>query len=147
MALGTLLDRGHALMERLLGSAGGIAVRYVHYKKDAVTGDYKVVGSVDITAESGDCIEGRTVYSSNRQDAARIQFGELDFIIKASALMFEPREGDRIVDLFKQDEDGNWLPQRTYEVMQPNSTDPALRWSDPQRTRYRIHVKLVKQEK
>lgn len=129
----TLLSKGYDLLARLDGPSAGVAITYEQWNRELGIQE----GSTDITAASGDALVGRTVFVSNRQDGARVEFGERDYIIKASALSREPREGDRIVQVF---DDGETL---TYEVLPPSTNEPAVRWSDPQRVRYRVHVKLV----
>jgi len=80
---------------------------------------------------------GRTVFASNRQNAARIEFGEIDFLMEPSDLgsLSEPTVGDRIACTLN----GVAL---TFEIM-PIPGEPAWRYSDPQRTRLRVHAKRV----
>ncbi len=81
---------------------------------------------------------GRTVFASNRQNSVRVEFGEIDFFIEPSDLagLAEPKEGDRLVCTLG----GSSM---TFEIMAiPN--EPAWRYSDPQRTRFRVHMKRVK---
>ena len=135
--MATLLDKGQALMTRLLAKSAPVAVTYRRPGPPMI--------EIEITKESGAATVGRTVFSSNRIDAARIEFGDRDYLILASVLPFgEPREGDRIVeqvDDVQYPEFGKFL---IYEIMPTDTGEPAWRWSDPYRQRYRIHVKLVK---
>ena len=82
-------------------------------------------------------IVGRTVFRSNNDQGAVIQFGDRDYLIEATALTFgEPALGDRIAEVI----DG---ATSTFEVITPDTGEPAWRWSDPSHTRWRIHVKQV----
>lgn len=82
-------------------------------------------------------IVGRTVFRSNNDQGAVIQFGDRDYLIEASALTLgAPALGDRIVETI----DG---VSSTFEVITPDTNEPAWRWSDPAQTRWRIHVKRV----
>jgi hypothetical protein len=60
-----------------------------------------------------------------------------DYLIRAENLPFgTPRDGDRITETV----DGAEL---TFDVQRPFTGEPAWRWSDAQRTVYRIHCKRV----
>lgn len=80
---------------------------------------------------------GRTVFASNRQNSVRIEFGEIDFLIQAGDLgsLNEPARGDRLACTLN----GVAI---TYEIM-PIPGEPDWRYSDPQRTRFRVHMKRV----
>jgi hypothetical protein len=146
-----LLQKGHALMTRLLGKSAAVAVTYEHWKRNA-DGSPQYQGKTEITAESGAAIVGRTVFSSNREGGARIEFGDRDYLILASVFdcFGPPKEGDRIIEEVDPPtaEDpnafGTFVGQLIYEVMPPATGEPAVRWSDPQHKRHRIHTKLVK---
>ena len=81
-------------------------------------------------------IVGRTVFASNMDGGARIEFGERDYLIFASdmASLGVPAEGDRITEVI----DGL---TSVFEVVPPATGEPAWRWSDPGHTTYRIHMK------
>lgn len=96
-----------------------------------------VVYSRGETSLSITAIPGRTVFSSNQDGGARIEFGDRDYLIVASDLTYgEPALGDRIAETI----DGT---STTFEVVTPNTGEPAWRWSDPAHTRWRIHTKQV----
>ena len=85
--------------------------------------------SITLTA-----VVGRTVFASNAEGGARIEFGDRDYLIAAADLTFgTPREGDRITD----------AAGLVFEVQEPGTGEPAWRYSDPDRTEFRIHVKRV----
>src|SRR6266849_9780825 len=72
----------------------------------------------------------------------RMEWTDKDFLIPASSLINggipdDPRRGDTIVAT-------NDMGMYTYEVI-PYMSEPPWRWSDPYRTIYRIHTKLVGQ--
>ncbi|WP_020473381.1 hypothetical protein [Zavarzinella formosa] len=82
-------------------------------------------------------IPGRTVFTSNLEDRARVEFGDRDYLIEAVDLATgEPAIGDRVIETI----DG---ATTTFEVMPTNTGEPAWRWSDPGHTRWRIHMKQV----
>lgn len=84
---------------------------------------------------------GRTLFASNLQSAARVEWGELDFLIPVADLTsggtaFEPAIGHRITLTIGGS-------SKVFEVMRPSTGEPAWRYSDPGQTVYRIHVKRV----
>ncbi|MBN9521084.1 hypothetical protein J0H58_21625 [bacterium] len=85
-----------------------------------------------------DAVVGRTVFSSNQQGAARVEFGDRDYLIPVASLtaLGEPTAGDRITDVVNGVE-------LTFQVQKPGTGEPAWRYSDPGRTTYRIHTKRV----
>lgn len=79
---------------------------------------------------------GQTVFSSNLEGGARIEFGEADAIIKVGDLPFGvPEEGDRITRTM------GGLPV-VYELATPDTGDPSHRY-DPDRAEVRMHLKRV----
>jgi hypothetical protein len=105
-----------------LAAAAGVSVTYSRTGQSSLT----------ITA-----VPGRTVFSSNQDGGARIEFGDRDYLIEASALTYgAPALGDRIAEVI----DG---VTTTFEIVTPNTGEPAWRWSDPSHTRWRIHTKKV----
>jgi hypothetical protein len=84
---------------------------------------------------------GRTVFSSNVEGAARIEFGDRDYLVPATAIVFasdqiEPQIGMR----FRETIEG---VVRVFEVITPDTGEPAWRYSDPGLTVWRIHTKEV----
>ena len=76
------------------------------------------------------------MFASNLIDGARIEFGDRDYLITAADLTFgEPALGDRITESIGSE------GSRTFEVMTPNTGEPAWRYSDQGRTVWRIHTK------
>ena len=82
-------------------------------------------------------VVGRTVFASNVEGGARIEFGDRDYLIPVDDLTFgEPAIGDRITETV----DGT---AKIFEVLTPDTGEPAWRYSDPQHTVWRLHVKQV----
>jgi hypothetical protein len=84
---------------------------------------------------------GRTAFSSNAPNGARLEWGELDVMIRADELlisgsMISPARGDRIALTL------NGVAV-TLELFTPSTGEPPWRWSDPQRELLRIHCKRV----
>lgn len=80
---------------------------------------------------------GRTVFSSNTLNGARVQWGDRDYLIRVSELSLgEPQEGDRIAETIEG-------VDCVFEVRTPDTGEPAWRFADPGRTMYRLHVKRV----
>jgi hypothetical protein len=83
---------------------------------------------------------GRTVFASNVEGAARIQFGDGDFLIRASEFVrvgldpATPQIGDRITRTVAGAE-------VNFEVQEPPTGEPEWRYSDVARTVFRIHTK------
>jgi hypothetical protein len=88
--------------------------------------------SLNLTA-----IPGRTVFASNQDGGARIEFGDRDYLIEAEDLTYgEPAIGDRVTEVI----DGT---THVFECLTPTTGEPAWRWSDSLHTRYRIHCKRI----
>lgn len=86
---------------------------------------------IDLT---GKAWVGRTVFSRTGKDGgANIIFGDRDYLIPVADLPFEPDKGDWIEETI-----GGAVV--IFNVLPP-SGEPAKRYSDPQRTRWRVHTK------
>lgn len=124
-----LLNDAPAWLNGVLGQAAGVAVAY---RRGAT--------EIDITAESGQAWIGRTGFTSNREGAGvgRIEWGDRDYLLLPAAIatLGEPKEGDRIAETVNG-------VGCVFEIMRPDTGEPAWRWSDAQRTRLRLHVKQV----
>jgi hypothetical protein len=73
----------------------------------------------------------------------RVSFADRDYLFAAADLNFgagpvPPQDGDQIQDA--GDPDG---VTRIWEVRSPGGNEPAWNWSDPYRTRLRVHCKFV----
>jgi len=84
---------------------------------------------------------GRTVFASQLDGKARVEFGEIDLIIDSADLVLDgiqttPERGDRVSITL----DGTAM---TLELMVPQTREPAWRYSDPERKRIRLHLKRV----
>lgn len=119
-----LMSRGMSYLNRALKEAAGVTITY---SRAAV--------STSLTA-----VVGRTVFSRNIEGGAAIEFGDRDYLIAAadltlSGVAVEPAKGDRAIETIN----GTAI---TFECIPPTG-EPAWRWSDPSRTKYRIHMKRV----
>lgn len=118
-----LLAQAQDWLNRTLQTAGGVSVVYV-----------RGVQSLPLTA-----VVGRTAFAQvGGQNAAgaAVIWGDRDYLITAADLTLgEPRRGDRITETI----DGVAC---VFECMAPGN-EPAWRWSDAGRTKYRIHTKQV----
>jgi len=122
-----LMARAQSLLNSRVEEAAGASVTYSRGR----TGQ-----SVALTAAVG-----RTVFASNGADGPRVDFGERDYLILAADLVLggaaaEPEEGDRVSETIGGVE-------HTFKIMPTATGEPAWRWSDPGRTKYRLHVKRV----
>lgn len=123
-----LLNRAESWLNTKLGQAAGVAITYSRGAE-----------SVSITADSGYCWVGRTGFSSNRVGGARFEWGDRDYMILPAAIAAkfgEPQDGDRITETVNG-------VVCVFDVLRPDTGEPAWRWSDPARTRMRLHVKQV----
>ncbi len=123
--MASLLSRGQtALIERQqVAAVSGNTIIYT-----------RGVESIDLTNIAW---TGRTVFASNLDDAARIEFGDRDYLIPVANLTFgEPKIGDRIAETILG-------VIHTFEIMTPDTGEPAQRYSDQGRTVYRVHTKEV----
>jgi hypothetical protein len=121
-----LLQAGQAYLAGAVGKAAGVGISYA-----------RGATVVTITAESGAAWVGRTAFTSVQQGAIRVEWGDRDYLILASALaaIGEPAEGDRITETVNG-------TAKVFEVMSPGG-EPPWRYSDPQRSVFRLHVKQV----
>jgi len=122
----TLLSRGLAKLRAALATGAGVSIRYVR----------------GATSIEGTGWVGRTVFSQlpSAQGGAAVVFGDRDYLIPVAALTTladppTPIRGDRIEETIEGVE-------CTFEVIAPGG-EPPWRFSDPQRTLYRLHTKKV----
>ena len=121
----SLMSRGQDWLNSKLQTAAGVSTVYTR-------GAY----TLNLTPWVG-----RTVFASNLEGNARIEFGERDYLIPKVDLVLngaatEPAIGDRITETVGGE-------SKVFEIMRPSTGEPAWRWSDSSQTRYRIHVKRV----
>lgn len=96
----------------------------------------------DSTTLVGKCWVGRTAFRIVDEKGSRVEYSDRDFFIPCADLLInavavEPLEGDYITQVFANVE-GN----QDFELMAPDR-EPVWRYSDPQRTIYRLHTKRV----
>lgn len=113
-----LFEKATGWLDTMVKAAAGRTVTYTRGAE-----------SITLTA-----VVGQTSSVSNTEVAVMVQSGDRDYLIAVDDLTFgEPRSGDRI------GESG-----LTFEVQEPGTGEPAWRYSDPERTQYRLHTKRVK---
>lgn len=122
-----ILTRAAGFINTKLGQAGGIAINYV---RGGTT--------IEIAAADGLVWLGDARFGVTTDGGPRVVFGDRQYLITAGSLgsLGEPEEGDRIIETIDDTE-------YTFEVMQPGTGDPAVRWSDPARSRWRVNAKRV----
>ncbi len=121
----SLLSRGQAALvaRQQVAATSGNAIRYT---RGAV--------SVDLT---GKAWVGRTVFASNLDGGARVEWGDRDYLIPVADLaMGSPQMGDRVTETIGG-------VDVVFEVQTPDTGEPAERFSDQGRTVYRVHTKQV----
>lgn len=83
---------------------------------------------------------GRTLFSrlaSPGVGGAAVEWGDRDYLVAVADLTLgEPALGDRITETIN----GTAV---VFEVLTPDTGEPAWRYSDPTRTVWRIHTKRV----
>lgn len=131
-----LLNRVDAMLNRRLKQAAGIAITYTRGAE-----------TITIAATAGAWASGASRFSSILDNGQRIEWSDRDYLIPAALLTAlpaspgsvagEPIAGDRITETINGVES-------VFEVMLPDTGEPAARFSDSGRTRYRVHTKQVK---
>lgn len=124
------LAGGPAMLNRVMKATYPVAVTYSR-KVDGVT--YSVVGLTGWL--------GNTLFSGLTESAVAVQWGQVDVLLAAADLVLggqptAPTAGDRLV-MTVGGVSGTW------EVKGPETGEPAWRWSDHTRTRFRIHLNRV----
>jgi hypothetical protein len=99
-----------------------------------------------IYQRGGDNVEvsatmGQTVFRFDDSAGATVRFVSRDFLVRVEHLVIngvaiEPQRGDQVIET-----SGGKV--YTHEVMPFSGDEPEWRYSDPQRTTYRIHTKLI----
>lgn len=84
------------------------------------------------TSRTVPAVLGRVAYLSTADGAVRVEVGDRDYLILVAdlAAFGAPDIGDRVTD-----------GGQVYEVQDTNTGEPAWRFSDADRTEWRIHVK------
>lgn len=127
----SLRSRGSAALTRRQGQANAVTITYTRGAE-----------SVTIAAdEPGAAWVGNTLFARVVDEpGAAVLWGERDYIIPAASLVIggeltRPQKGDRIAETI----DGAEL---VFELQTPTG-EPAWRYSDADRQRYRVHMKKV----
>jgi hypothetical protein len=86
---------------------------------------------------------GQTVFRFDDAAGGTARYVSRDFLVRVADLVIngeaiEPRRGDQVIET-----SGGKV--YTHEVMPFGSDEPEWRYSDPQRTTYRIHTKLIQE--
>lgn len=122
-----LLDDGQAALIRRMKAAYG---RTVNYTRGAVAN--QVVAWL-----------GRTLFarSASEPGGATASWGDRDYLVAvadlaAAGVSGGPQLGDRVTETIAG-------AAVTFEVMTPDTQEPAVRYSDATRTVWRIHTKRV----
>jgi len=120
-----LMERGAAALNRRMEAAAGRTVTYTQ----------------DATPQTITAWLGNTLFARNpTEQGPAVTWGEIDYLIPVANLaavgFTEPKIGDRIADSFA----GIAV---LFELMPPDAGEPAWRFSDYTRTRYRLHLKRV----
>lgn len=128
----SLMDRASAALNARMKAAAGRSVKYT--PKGGV--------AVPITAWLGN-----TLFARNpTEEGPAVTWGEIDYLITVAdfiaAGLSEPQIGDRICDSFAV-ADAFGSKSVIFELMPPDVGEPAWRFSDQTRTRYRLHMKRV----
>lgn len=101
-----------------------------------VTVTYSRTGQTSLTLTA---MVGRTAFSQipgNDAGGAAVIWGDRDYFVRVADLTYgEPRKGDRITEVI------NGVAV-TFECQAPGG-EPCWRYSDQERTLYRIHTKRV----
>lgn len=103
-----------------------------------------IAAEVDITYTRGaqtlsiTAVPGNTRFSQTAQvGGASLIIGDRDYLVAVADLTWgEPAEGDRITETINATES-------VFECMKPDTGEPAWRYSDEGRTKYRLHMKQV----
>lgn len=91
------------------------------------------------TSETLTAVLGRTLFAQNEEGGGRVVWGDGDFLIVAAdlATFGRPRVGDRITLTLGGE-------TAAFEIQDPPTGEPAVRWSDQQQAQYRVHCKWKK---
>lgn len=125
--MANLLQKGKALRDRLMNKAA----------KPQGTLQYQRKCDPNNLIDLADKARfGRTIFTRLPEQAGvSVIWGDADVLVQVGAIPAEPVEGDRVIWT-------NGGKVVTFELMAPLN-EPAWRWSDPERTEYRLHLKEV----
>lgn len=120
----SLRSRGSAALTRRLQQSDGVTVTYTRGAESAT-----------LTAWVGSTLFARTL----DEPGASVVRGERDYLIPVASLVLggstTPQKGDRITETIGG-------AAVTFELQTPTG-EPAWRYSDADRARYRVHMKKV----
>ncbi|MFO0806674.1 MAG: hypothetical protein U0791_26510 [Gemmataceae bacterium] len=116
-----------AWLNSMLGKAYGLSAAYA---RGAVT--------LTLSEDDGSITAGDNQFREMRNGGPRAVWGERTYLIVASALgeLGEPQEGDRITEIVGGE-------SCVFEVAPGGNGEPAARWSDVERTVWRVNTKRV----
>jgi len=123
-----LLNDASAWLNGMLGKAAGLSVTYT---RGAV--------ALSLAESDGSIWAGDNQFREVRNGGLRLTWGERNYLIIASAIseLGEPQEGDRIAETVGGED-------CVFEVAPSGDGSPAARWSDVERTVWRVTTKRVK---
>lgn len=123
-----LLNDASAWLNGMLGKAAGLSVTY---RRGAVV--------IELLESEGSIWIGDNGFREERNGGPKVVTGERTYLILASAIsddFGEPEEGDRITETI-----GGVV--FVFEIAPGNNGEPAARWSDAERTVWRVNTKAV----
>ena len=110
---------------------------------NSVMMNYAMINIVYHRGDTGStirCWAGRTVFPVTQEKNERLEFGDRDYLIpisefKINGVLSEPQENDWIEETFT-----NPTRVKQFRLAAPDN-EPVWRYSDIQKTCYRIHTK------
>lgn len=121
MSRRTLLQKARDWLPRMTQAAGGETITYARGAE-----------SITLTA-----VLGRVATGNDVEGPAKIQYSDGDFFITVADMgaFGEPRIGDTITVTLS----GQTV---RFEVAEPGTSEPHVRYADPQQKQYLVHTKL-----
>lgn len=124
-----LLAKGQATFKRLMQKDATPAGVVTYWR-----------GNLESVVLTGKVWVGRTVFASNIEGGAVIEFGERDYLIPVADLVLSgneirPQIGDVIVERI-----GSF--DVSFSIQEPTTGEPAVRYSGPDRLAWRVHCKF-----
>lgn len=129
--MATLLNRAAEMINRLAPQACGVTITAT-----------RVVSGVTRTCTITDAFVGLSVFPDESTGATTVSYNDRDYLIPVASYLLgasntasEPQERDRITETING-------TSYTFEL-RPRVGEKAWRWSDNERTRYRVHAQRL----